>query len=203
MASPEGSDYDRGHEVLNASCEFSTDNCADCRMSLFLSRWHVAAADGPSFRRDVLPILAQKCFACHGPDEKARQGGVRLDDRDSVTGTGDSGLHPVVAGQPDESAILQRIRSDDPDQRMPPLESGKEITDAEYLVLRQWIQDGAKFETHWAFEPVTRTSTPVVRDQAWVRNPIDAFILSRLERDGMMPSDSASPKCSFGDCHWI
>lgn len=163
-------------------------------MSLFLNRWQAAVADGPSFRRDVLPILAQKCFACHGPDEKARQGGVRFDDRDSVTGTGDSGLHPVVAGQPDESAILQRIRSDDPDQRMPPLESGKEITDAEYSVLRQWIQDGAKFETHWAFEPVTRTSTPVVRDQAWVRNPIDAFILSRLERDGMMPSDSASPE---------
>ncbi len=94
----------------------------------------------------------------------------------------------VVPGQPESSELYLRITSTDAEQRMPPLDSGNELTEAEVQLLRDWIQQGAKWADHWAFIPPTRPEQPSVQRNGWVRNPIDSFVLSRLESEGLKPS---------------
>jgi hypothetical protein len=143
------------------------------------------------YNRDVRPILSQNCFFCHGPDEKHREAELRLDLRDAAI-TGLQGHAAIVPGKPDESMLLRRIGSTDADERMPPPQSKKpRLTDADAAILERWIAEGAEYEGHWAFLPLAPAAPPQVQTPAWPRNPIDRFILARLEREGLNPSPEA------------
>ena len=144
------------------------------------------AADVPSYNRDVRPILSNKCFACHGPDSGNRAAELRLDT--------EAGAHEwsVVPGAADESEVLVRVTTDDPDLQMPPLEAKKpRLTKKEIDTLRRWIDAGAKYEPHWAYTAPVRSEPPAVKQADWARNEIDRFILDRLEADGISPSPEA------------
>jgi hypothetical protein len=144
-------------------------------------------ASAVDFNRDVLPILSDKCFQCHGPDAAARQAGLRLDIRDEA-------LSAVTPGDPDDSELLRRIIEDDPDLRMPPAEIGKELTDAEVETLRSWVAEGAEYEGHWSFQPIRKPALPAVGDSRWPENEIDHFILARLQREGLQPNPPADAR---------
>jgi cytochrome c553 len=148
-----------------------------------------AAAESPkvNFARDVKPILARKCFACHGPT--ANEGGLRLHEQAASLAELDSGLHAIVPGNEAESALLERVSTDDEIMRMPP--EGKPLTPAEIEILRAWIAAGAKYEKHWAFVPPVRHEPPAVSRQDWVHNPIDAFVLNGVEAAGLAPAPPA------------
>jgi hypothetical protein len=149
------------------------------------------AAEGIEFNRDVRPILSDKCFACHGPDAESREADLRLDQRESAI-TDRGGYRVVSPGQPDQSELVHRIRSEDEYERMPPADFGKNLTDEEVEVLVGWIQQGADWKGHWAWVPPVRPEVPAVRNEHWVRNPIDAFILAQLEAEGIQPSPVAN-----------
>ena len=143
----------------------------------------VCGADPVSFTRDVLPILSDKCFACHGPDATSRKADLRLDDAASARDAG-----AIVPGKPEESELLKRVLSTNANTQMPPAKSGKKLTPQETELLRAWVASGARYEKHWAFVPVARPAIPAVRNQGWVRNPVDSFVLARLEKSGKTPS---------------
>jgi hypothetical protein len=143
-----------------------------------------------NFTRDVKPILARKCFACHGPT--ASEGGLRLDDPAAALAELDSGLHAIVPGDVTNSELVARVAAEDEALRMP-LE-GKPLAPEEVETLKRWIAAGAKWEKHWAFVPPERHEPPAVERQEWVTNPIDAFILAGLERAGLEPADPADAR---------
>ncbi len=143
------------------------------------------AAEPVSFSRDIQPLLAKKCFACHGPDEEDRQGDLRLDRREAAVGSA------IVPGKAAESELIRRIESTDPEHRMPPPKAGEELSEIEKQRLRQWIDSGADYAVHWAFVPPQRPAVPVVKDASRVRNPIDPFVIARLETEGLSPSPEA------------
>jgi hypothetical protein len=143
------------------------------------------------FNRDIRPILADKCFQCHGPDASQRKAQLRLDRLASATAPAASGSPAIVPGQLEESELYERITSPDVEVRMPPAKTGKPLTADEIRRLRTWIEEGAAYEAHWAFIPPVRPDLPRVRDQGRVRNPIDAFILARLEKEGLTISPEA------------
>lgn len=155
---------------------------------------HIAAptlaadlAERVRFNEQIRPILSDKCFQCHGPDEKTREADLRLDDRTAAVDFG-----AIAPGMPEASEILARITTDDPDLRMPPASAKKTpLTAAEIELLRRWIAEGAEYEGHWAFLPLRDDPPPAVQDSDWVRNPIDQFVLARLERAGLAPSRTA------------
>ena len=142
------------------------------------------------YRRDVLPILSENCFSCHGFDEQARQGGLRLDAATGATAEADSGERAVVPGDPDSSELIQRITSDDADIRMPPEETEKTLTSAQQEVLRKWIQQGAVYQKHWSFEKPQPAELPPGVDST--THPIDAFVQARLRAQGLRPSTKAT-----------
>lgn len=142
------------------------------------------------FNRDVLPILADKCFHCHGPDRARRKADLRLDREEDAKRQHD-GHAAIVAGKPDESELVRRITSKDPDEQMPPKSSGRELSAAQIDILRRWVAEGAKWEKHWAFLAPVQPDPPAVKDSTWPRTPIDRFILARLEKEGMRPSTAA------------
>ena len=144
------------------------------------------------YRRDILPILSDRCFKCHGPDSAARQAGLRLDQPDAAMSKLDSEATAIVPGKPAESAVIERINSKVPDEMMPPPDSGKVLSDAERTLLRRWIEQGAKYEKHWAFVAPVRPSVPVVKHHDLVRNPIDNLVVARLEAEKLKPSPPAS-----------
>jgi hypothetical protein len=151
-------------------------------------------ADEINYQRDVRPILSANCFSCHGADEKHREAELRLDTVDGATALHD-GHAAIVPGKPDESLLIARITSDDSEQKMPPMDSGKTLTPAQIETLRRWIQSGAEYQQHWAFVPPVRPEVPqfkTAQDQSWIRNPIDAFVLQRLQKEGLVPSERAS-----------
>ncbi|RIK76943.1 MAG: hypothetical protein DCC67_13255 [Planctomycetota bacterium] len=150
-----------------------------------------AAAAEVSFDRDVRPILSDKCFTCHGPEDKSRQGGFRLDVRESALGEADSGARPIVPGDPEASELIARITSDDETLRMPPADTHKTISPEEAETLRAWISAGAEWQQHWSFIPPARPEPPPVKLPHWARNDIDRFILARLEHEGLTPSPEA------------
>jgi mono/diheme cytochrome c family protein len=139
------------------------------------------------FGRDIQPILAKRCFACHGPDKG--EAGLRLNRRETALAELDSGEHAVVPGSPEASELVRRISADNESERMPP--EGKPLPGEQIDLIRRWIAEGAKWEEHWAFQPVARPRVPEVKHQGWVRNPIDAFVLSRLEDNGLSPATPA------------
>jgi hypothetical protein len=144
------------------------------------------AAEGVEYNRDVRPILAENCFACHGPDSAARKADLRLDLRDEAVKAG-----AIVAGQPDKSALVQRVISDEKDEIMPPPRTKKKLTAAQKDVLRRWIAAGAEYQAHWSFLAPKRPPLPAVRNASWVRNPIDHFVLAELEKHGLTPAPEA------------
>jgi len=142
------------------------------------------------FNRDIRPILSEKCLRCHGPDKNARQADLRLDDEHSAYSDRD-GSRAITPGHPEKSELIRRITSNDPEERMPPAESRLKLSAREITLLRRWIAQGGGYQKHWAFIPPRRPPVPPVRQTARLRNPIDAFIASRLEREGWRPSPSA------------
>lgn len=151
-----------------------------------------SAAERPiDFSRDVRPILSAKCFACHGPDENTRQAGLRLDDRAGALSPAESGTPAIVPGQPQASGLVARINATDPAEQMPPTDSGKQLTAAERELLVRWIAAGAEYRGHWSFTTPVRSEPPAVRAESWVRNPVDRFILARLEAAGLSPAPEA------------
>jgi len=152
-----------------------------------------AATTPIDFNRDVRPILSDTCFACHGPDTATIKGGLRLDLAEAAFKGGDTEGPAVVPGQPEASALIARVLSSDPDDRMPPPESHKPPLRPEQIaVLRQWIAEGAVYQGHWAFSPPVRPEVPVPNPAATGPvHPIDAFIRQRLEKEGLPPSPEA------------
>ncbi|HET6246798.1 MAG TPA: PSD1 and planctomycete cytochrome C domain-containing protein [Tepidisphaeraceae bacterium] len=160
--------------------------------AIVLSSTAFCGAADISYSRDVRPVLAANCFSCHGQDVDKRKGELRLDDREIATHPAKGGLVAIVAGKPDDSELVKRITAANEDDRMPPAKSGKKPLSSEQIAtLKQWIADGAKYESHWAFTPPVRPELPAVKDSAWVRNPIDRFVLARLEKEGLRPSPEA------------
>jgi hypothetical protein len=166
---------------------FATLAVAACVLGVLGSTVESSGADEISFNRDVRPILSNRCFACHGPDEKKRKSGLRLDVREAALKK-----HAMVPGDASTSELIKRITSTDPDERMPPLESKKELTSAEIETFRQWIDEGAAYEKHWAFEPITRSELPGDSSGSW-QNPIDAFVAARLKKANLTLSAEAPP----------
>jgi hypothetical protein len=150
-----------------------------------------AASEALDFNRDIRPILSRNCFACHGPDEHDRQGGLRLDDRVAATSELESGRTAIVPGKPAESEFVARIRTTDPDLVMPPPESNHVLTAAQKNLLEQWIAAGAPYAAHWAYVPPAAAPDPAVKDQAWARTWIDRFVLARQEAEGLAPAPDA------------
>ena len=153
--------------------------------------WSAAAAEPIGYNRDIRPILSDNCFGCHGPDDHARQAGLRLDVRQPDAPPTDSGLAAIVHGKPEESELIARIVSDDPDLVMPPPQSNKKLTPAQKETLRRWIAAGAAYEPHWAYIAPTLPAVPEVHRVAWPKNDIDRFVLARLEKEGLAPADEA------------
>ena len=145
------------------------------------------------FDQDVRPILSNHCWSCHGPDEVARQAGLRLDRQDSAMAAGESGRFAIVPGKPAESELIARIHAHDPALQMPPASAKKPITDAQKLVLQRWIEEGAEFTSHWAYQAPVRAAVPTVQNASWPKNTIDAFVLQHLEKEKLLPSEEAAP----------
>lgn len=144
--------------------------------------------DAPRFNRDVRPILSDNCFHCHGPDKQRSR--LRLDVPDVPVEKG-----AIVPGDTKDSELVKRIRSSDPEYRMPPPEANRTLTGEQIETLIEWIADGAAYERHWAFAPVPELREPVAtRGAEWIANPIDAFVLNRLHEEGLGPSDEAPPE---------
>src|SRR5579862_299852 len=153
----------------------------------------VQAAGGRiEFNRDVRPIFSDKCYTCHGPDAAAKHVPFRLDSEAAAKAEVSGGKHAIVAGNPDSSEIIQRVTAAKPALRMPPVSSALKLSDAEIDTLRQWIAQGAGWQKHWSLIPPVRPVLPEVANKAWPRNPIDRFILQRLEREGLQPAPEAS-----------
>jgi hypothetical protein len=143
------------------------------------------------FNRDIRPILSDKCFTCHGPDKAKRVTQFHFDVEEAAKQALPGGRFAVLAGDIGKSALVQRVTATDPRLRMPPVSSGKTLTEREIALLTAWIQQGAKWEKPWAFETPVRPAVPQVADRAWPRNAIDAFVLARLEQEGVKPSRDA------------
>ncbi len=148
------------------------------------------ADDAVDFRRDVRPILSDNCFLCHGPDDKRRKADLRLDRRADAFREKE-GVTPVVAGNPEKSDLYRRLVTKDVDDHMPPAKSGKKLTEKQIETVREWIAQGARWSDHWAFVPPERPALPGVKSKDRLRNPVDAFIFSRLEREALAPSPEA------------
>ncbi|MBX3745624.1 MAG: PSD1 domain-containing protein [Verrucomicrobiae bacterium] len=170
-----------------------------CLGSLILSVCPPAlSASSPiDFNRDIRPILSDNCFACHGPDEKERKGRLRLDLREDALRPGRSRELPIVPGQPDASEVMLRVRAPNPNDIMPPPESGKSLSPDQIALLERWISEGAEYLEHWAFVPPKRPPVPPIPpsqgaiSQDAAPNPIDAFLAARRHREDLTPAPEA------------
>lgn len=146
-----------------------------------------------SYNFDIRPILSDKCFACHGPDGNKRQAGLRLDIADSAYKAlqENPAAHAIVPGDPASSQVFVRISSEDSTIRMPPAESNLSLTAREIQLIGKWIEQGAKYEPHWAFVPPKNSPLPQVNDTGWPIHPIDYFILQKQEQHGLKPNEEA------------
>jgi hypothetical protein len=141
------------------------------------------------FSREIRPILADRCFACHGPDKAKRKAGLRLDTAAGATADL-GGYAAIVPGDPQASELVARINADD-DDVMPPPRHPKRLSREEKQLLARWIEQGARYEGHWAYVRPTRPPLPAVRDASWPRNPLDRFVLAAMEAHGLAPSEEA------------
>src|SRR5262245_52541225 len=136
-----------------------------------------------AFNRDIKPILADNCYACHGPDRNARQAELRLDTRGGLFGEATDG-RVVVPGSLDDSELWRRITADDPEVHMPPADSGKTLSPRQIETLKAWIEQGAPWQDHWAFLRIERAAVPAADSPGFSHNPIDAFVLAKLAERG-------------------
>jgi hypothetical protein len=166
---------------------------AGALMIALISPCITSRADTPGevkFNRDIHPILSENCFACHGPDARQRKSELRLDKKEGLFAKAKHAV-AVVPGEVAKSELATRVSSADPDEVMPPPKTGKKLSPQQIELLKRWIQQGAKWEGHWAYSAPLRPAVPQVKRAEWVRNPIDAFVLARLEAEGMNPSPQA------------
>jgi hypothetical protein len=138
------------------------------------------------FNRDIRPILSENCYYCHGQDGNQRQADLRLDVREAAVEAG-----AIVPGDVAASAVRDRIRSEDADSRMPPVDSNRRLSEQQKQLLEQWIAEGAAYQNHWAFETPSRPHVPQVRDEEWPKGAIDRFVLAKLDGQGWAPSPPA------------
>ncbi|MEY4244692.1 MAG: hypothetical protein RLZZ245_2277, partial [Verrucomicrobiota bacterium] len=148
------------------------------------------SAEKVSYNRDILPIISDKCFHCHGPDAGTREGDLRLDVREDALKAG-----AIVPGDPKSSEMIARIHATDPDDVMPPPEAPRQLSDADREKLARWIEQGAEYEPHWAFTPLP-ASVPVPKAEpaTWPRRAIDHCVAARLSSEGLAPAPEASPE---------
>ena len=144
-----------------------------------------------SFNRDIRPILSDVCFHCHGPDQSKRKADLRFDSEAGALADLGEGRRSIVAGKPETSELIKRIESTDPDSQMPPPDLERQLTNHQKALLRRWIEQGAKWESHWSFVQPVRSKIPSVKMTTWPATPLDTFILSKLEHEGLHPSRSA------------
>ena len=161
-------------------------------LTLGLLNGTLSAAPGAAvdFQRQVRPILSENCFKCHGPDQKTRMANMRLDTRDGAFAVRKNGL-VIVPGRPDESLMVKRVFAETDAMRMPPAASHKVLTEDQKNILRRWIEQGAQWKEHWAFMAPVRPALPPVGNAGWVRNPIDRFVLAKLDSTGLQPASEA------------
>lgn len=152
-----------------------------------------SASDPPvEFNRDIRPILSDKCFACHGPDAGNRKTKLRFDQESGAKIALKGGKLAIAPGDPAKSELIRRITSDNKAVRMPPAYAGHDqLSDRETDLIRRWIEQGAKWQAHWAFIPPKPPAVPEVQEKDWIRNPIDNFVAQRLDREGLKPSAKA------------
>lgn len=148
--------------------------------------------DAIDFSAKIRPILSENCFACHGPDEKKRKAGLRLDIKSEAFKQLKSDNYAIVPGDLEKSELIRRLVTADEDDKMPPVKSGKHLTSAQIELLRQWVAQGAPYKEHWAYIRPERPPLPEVRLKQWPRNDIDFYVLARLEKEGLKPSPEAS-----------
>jgi len=143
------------------------------------------------FNRDIRPILAGTCFKCHGPDEGTRKSDLRLDVREAAMQPAKSGERAIVPGDVGVSELLRRVQATDEDEVMPPPKSGKQLSLQQIALVRKWIEEGAPYQKHWAYEKPVTPTRPAVQHTSWPRTELDYFILERLEREGLSPAEEA------------
>jgi mono/diheme cytochrome c family protein len=163
-----------------------------CYLPLLLapSAFAADAQQKLDFSRDIRPILSENCFSCHGQDK--HKGDLRLDQPDVINKPAKSGDIAIVPGKPDKSELVRRITLDEADDdHMPPADSHKKLTAAQIETLIKWIAQGAEYKIHWAFVPPVRPAPPSVQSDKWAHNPIDRFILAKLESERLSPSPEA------------
>ena len=144
-----------------------------------------------SFNETIQPILSENCYACHGPDPGARKAGLRLDRGEFAFAPHEKFGPAIIRGNPDKSPLVRRIESVNPKERMPPPEAHRTLKPEQTALLRRWVKEGAAYEEHWSFLAPKRPAILATKDQHWSRNPIDSFILNRLEKEGLRPSEEA------------
>jgi hypothetical protein len=176
------------HRVLSNALTIAT---------LIVAGQSVHAGKQVEFNRDIRPILSDKCFHCHGPDEESREAGLRLDRPDSEEGPfrDDDDYTIIKPSDPAASILWNRINSDDEYELMPPVDSHKEpLTDQQKAIIKQWIEQGAEYEDFWAFAPPKERPIPSFDDPAWNKSRIDRFVMARLREEGLQPEPRANPR---------
>jgi mono/diheme cytochrome c family protein len=181
--------------VSLAFAAFAMSRLAATLFALLAVLARSAGAEPPpvDFNREIRPILSNRCAKCHGPDASQRQGGtdgLRLDTREGALADL-GGYAAIVPGHPEKSALIARVTAADENERMPPKEAGPPLTPREIERLRAWIAQGAPYAVHWSYQPPRRPPLPAVQRRDWLRSPIDAFILHRLEQEGLAPAPEA------------
>jgi mono/diheme cytochrome c family protein len=154
-----------------------------------ISNQQFAAVD---YAREIRPLLSDSCYACHGPDEASRKADLRFDRLNGAFGETSSGRTAIVPGNPEASELVRRISSGDPDEVMPPIDSGKKLSADQIALVRRWVEQGARWNKHWAFERPWRSEIPKVSNPDWPRNEIDYFIHARLDQLDWKPSPETS-----------
>ena len=152
------------------------------------------SSETPSYLVDIQPVLASKCYACHGPDASKREAGLRLDIESGLFENLESGNTAVSIQHLPQSEIIRRITSSDPDSMMPPPDFSKPLTNEEIGMITHWVEGGAIWENHWSYEPLTATEPARVSPTGWNKNPIDQFILHSLKRKGLKHSQRADKR---------
>src|SRR5688572_21763739 len=149
----------------------------------------LVAAEGIDYSRDIRPILSDKCFVCHGPDVANNKSKLRLDTEAHALADLGNGRRAIVRGDTTQSQLIKRIAAENRSLVMPPVYSGLKLSKQEIEKLTEWVAQGAPWQQHWSFIPPKRPEVPALGE--WARNPIDAFVLARLEREGLRPSPEA------------
>ena len=148
----------------------------------------VQSSDNINFDRQIRPILTEHCYACHGPDNRQRRGGLRLDQQHATQKRLPSGRLAIVPGNPAASPLWQRITASKASLRMPPVNSGRALNAVERELIRNWIQQGARWKSHWSYSSPVRPQLPLSNPNKWTRQPIDTFVFASLDNLKLTPS---------------